>query len=143
MNARAFIDTSVFVYSLDRSATAAKRRIATDLIRDALQQRRSIISYQVIQEFLAVVTKKFAKSMTIADAGQYLDDVLEPLLSVQPPVEIFREALSLHSRYHLSWYDSSILAAASIADCAVIYSEDLQHGAKYGGVRVENPFRTL
>jgi predicted nucleic acid-binding protein len=141
MNAKAFIDTNIFLYSLDKTATAAKRRVASELIRDGLKRRRSVISYQVVQEFLNAATKKFAKSMTVAEGRDYLDDVLRPLLGVQPSFELFHEALRIHTHHQLSWYDSLIVAAATEAGCSVLYTEDLQHGAKFEGVRVENPFR--
>jgi predicted nucleic acid-binding protein len=33
-----------------------------------------------------------------------------------------------------------IIAAARLSDCDLLYSEDLNHGQDYGGIRVENPF---
>jgi predicted nucleic acid-binding protein len=53
---------------------------------------------------------------------------------------LFREALTIYKRHKLSWYDSLIMAAAVEAGCSVIYTEDMHHGAKIGGVRIENPF---
>jgi predicted nucleic acid-binding protein len=141
MSDRAFLDTNVFVYDIDALAPAAKRKIAHDLIRDALTQRRSVISYQVIQEFLSVATRKFSGSITITDAQLYVNTVFRPLLGVHSSVELFHEALDLGARYRLSWYDSLIVAAASQARCSVLYTEDLDHGAKIHGVRIENPFR--
>ena len=37
--------------------------------------------------------------------------------------------------------DALILATARLADCEVVYSEDLNASQDYDGVRVENPFR--
>jgi predicted nucleic acid-binding protein len=50
------------------------------------------------------------------------------------------EALTLHRRYSLSWYDSLIVSAASESQCKILYSEDLQDGQSFGGLKVRNPF---
>jgi predicted nucleic acid-binding protein len=141
MNGKSFLDTNIFVYNIDADAPKAKKNIAHQLIRDALTQHRSVVSYQVIQEFLAVATRKFSSSVTLPDARRYLETVLKPMLAVHSSVELFQDALDICSRYQLSWYDSLIVAAASEASCSVLYTEDLQHGAKINGVRIENPFR--
>jgi predicted nucleic acid-binding protein len=33
-----------------------------------------------------------------------------------------------------------MVAAALQADCAVLYTEDLQHGQKFGSLAIQNPF---
>jgi predicted nucleic acid-binding protein len=53
---------------------------------------------------------------------------------------LYAEALHLQHRYRLSWYDSLILAGAIEAQCSVLYSEDLQHGQRFGDLQIENPF---
>jgi predicted nucleic acid-binding protein len=141
MNGRSFLDTNIFVYDIDAEAPKAKKLVAYNLIRDALTQRRSVVSYQVIQEFLAVAIRKFASPVTPSNARRYLETVLKPMLAVHSSVELFHEALDIGARYQLSWFDSLVVAAASEASCSVLYTEDLQHGAKINGVRIENPFR--
>jgi predicted nucleic acid-binding protein len=69
-----------------------------------------------------------------------VNTVFRPLIVVNSSIELFREALGIHARHQISWYDSLIVAAASEAHCSILYTEDLQHGAKIGGVRIENPF---
>jgi predicted nucleic acid-binding protein len=49
-------------------------------------------------------------------------------------------AIELRQRYNVSYWDAAILTAARIMGCEVVYSEDLNAGQDYGGVRVENPF---
>jgi predicted nucleic acid-binding protein len=141
MNGKSFLDTNIFLYDIDVEAPKAKKNVAYSLIRDALTQHRSVVSYQVIQEFLAVGIRKFPVSVTVPDARRYLEAVLEPMLAVHSSVDLFQEALNIGSRYQLSWYDALIVAAASEASCSILYTEDLQHGAKINGVRIENPFR--
>ncbi len=139
MNARFFLDTNIFVYSFDRTA-AAKNRRATQLIREAVSTRKGIVSYQVVQEFFNLALRRFAEPMSVPEAEQYLGAVFRPLLAVQSSLALVSEALRLTDRYRLSWYDSLIVAAAIEGGCGVLYSEDLQHGHRFGQLKVENPF---
>jgi predicted nucleic acid-binding protein len=49
---------------------------------------------------------------------------------------------ALAERYRLSLYDAMIAAAALLAGCATLWSEDMQHGMTLDGrLRVVDPFR--
>ena len=50
-----------------------------------------------------------------------------------------REALAIRERIGLSYWDSAILAAASLSGCDIVYSEDLNAEQDYDGLRVDNP----
>ncbi len=139
MSDRFFLDTNIFVYSFDRSAPA-KARKAAQLIRDALTTQKGVISYQVVQEFFNVALKRFSQPMQAADAGQYLIAVFRPLLAVHSSQALYAEALVLHAQSGLSWYDSLIVSAAIQARCEILFSEDLQHGRRFGSLQVRNPF---
>jgi predicted nucleic acid-binding protein len=52
----------------------------------------------------------------------------------------FFSALERHARHGISHWDSLMVASALEAGCETIYSEDLNHGQDYGGVKVVNPF---
>jgi len=139
MSDRFFLDTNIFVYSFDHSA-AAKARKAAQLIRKALTTRKGIVSYQVVQEFYNVALRRFAQPMRQGDAEQYLATVFRPLLAIHSSQALYSEALRLQSQASLSWYDSIIVSAAIQAQCDVLFSEDLQHGQRFGSLRVTNPF---
>ena len=53
---------------------------------------------------------------------------------------IVKEAIRLARRYQVSYFDAQIIAAAKATGCPTLYSEDLNHGQDYDGVRVVNPF---
>jgi predicted nucleic acid-binding protein len=42
--------------------------------------------------------------------------------------------------HRLSIYDANILAAAELAGCKVVHSEDMQHGQRVGTLTISNPF---
>ena len=117
-----------------------KSEAALHLIRRAVSSRKGIVSYQVVQEFFNVALRRFAKPMSAADAEQYLATVFRPLLAVQSSQGLSSEALRLYDKHGFPWYDCLVLAAAIEGQCAVLYSEDLQHGQKVGPLRIENPF---
>jgi predicted nucleic acid-binding protein len=139
MSDKYFIDTNIFVYSFD-TENPAKNDIAKRLIADALEIGTGIISYQVIQEFLNVATQKFARPLTFKDSQRYLNVVLEPLCEVFSSPELFHKALEIMDQWKYTFYDSLIIAAALQADCAVIYTENLQHDQKIKDLTTKNPF---
>ena len=139
MSDRFFLDTNIFAYSLDKSAPKKAMR-AADLIRTAVETRRGIVSYQVVQEFLNVVLLKSTITMSHIDAEQYLETIFRPLLVVFPSLDLYAQALHLASRRRLPWYDSLIVASAIEGQCAVLFSEDFQNGQEFGNLRIENPF---
>jgi predicted nucleic acid-binding protein len=139
MSGRFFLDTNIFVYSFDTSSPK-KAEQATTLIRNALDTRGGIVSYQVVQEFFNVALRRFAKPMSSPDAEQYLSTTFRPLLSVHSSQALYGEALRIAARFKLPWYDSLIVASAIEGQCDVLYSEDFQHGQEFGKVTISNPF---
>jgi predicted nucleic acid-binding protein len=49
---------------------------------------------------------------------------------------------SVEQRFRLSFWDALVVAAAEVAGCDRLLTEDLQEGARYGPVTVVNPFTT-
>ena len=135
-----FFDSNVFVYLFDEAAPD-KRGIAQSLVRNAIETRSACISHQVVQETLNVLTRKFVRAPTSAHAQAFFEQFLLPLWQGKPCQALFTEALRLKSRYQFSFYDSLIVAAALEAGCKRLLSEDLQHGQRIEGLRIENPFR--
>jgi len=140
MSARFFLDTNVFVSSFDRAAPAKARR-ATQLIREALAASRGVVSYQVVQEFSSVALRRFTPPLSVDQVSQYLKTTFRPLLAIPSSMALFLEALRLSDRHRLRWYDSLIVSAALQSQCEVLYSEDFEHGQRFGDLVVENPFR--
>jgi predicted nucleic acid-binding protein len=75
-----------------------------------------------------------------ADAEQYLSTVFRPLLAMHSSRALYVEALNLCGQSGLSWYDSLIVSAAVQARCEILFSEDLQHGQRFGTLQVRNLF---
>jgi predicted nucleic acid-binding protein len=139
MTDRFFLDTSIFVYTFDRTEPR-KAALAQKLVRDGLASQKGVVSYQVVQEFLNVALRRFAQPMQPAEAERYITAVFRPLLAVHSSVALFAEALRIHGACAFSWFDSLVVASALQAQCGILYTEDLQHGQKIGPLRIVNPF---
>ena len=133
MNDKFFLDTNIFAYMFDARA-AQKAEKARRLIKEAVSTRKGVVSQQVVQEFFNLAFRKFQPPMTLAETEDYLSTVFQPLLVVQS-VQTYKEALQLHSRYRLPWYDSVIVAAARESGCEILYTEDFQHEQRFGELR--------
>jgi predicted nucleic acid-binding protein len=139
MSGRFFLDTNIFAYTFDAKAPA-KARKAAQLVRRAADTGQGIVSYQVVQEFFNVALRRFLEPMNVAEAEQYLITVFRPLLAVHSSPVLYAEALRIAGKHRIRWYDSLIVAGALEGQCETLYTEDLQHGWKIEGLRVENPF---
>ncbi|HWG16615.1 MAG TPA: PIN domain-containing protein [Acidobacteriaceae bacterium] len=139
MSGRTFVDTNIFIYSYD-ARDPVKQSKARQLIEDLMLEGTATVSYQVVHEFFQFALVKAAKRMSHRDAHIYLEEVFRPIASVPSTISLVSEAIRIQERYLLSWYDSLIVAAAQQAGCGVLYSEDLQHGQRFGDLTVRNPF---
>ena len=135
---KTFIDTNVLVYAHDTDA-GARHTTAKTLLAELWGNRNGSLSTQVLQEFYAVVTRKFKPPMPRAKAraivaayGEWCDVATEPQLIVA--------ASRLEEEHTLSSWDSLIVQAAIHAGADRLVSEDLQHGRRFGTLTVENPF---
>ena len=139
MSADYFLDTNILVYSFDKSVPEKMER-AQSLISDAIEGRRGIISWQVVQEFLNVARHKFENPMGLEDAVSYFRSVLQPLCTIHSDNEIFQLALSAQLETGYGFYDALIVAAAIKGKCAILFSEDLQDGREIRNTKIVNPF---
>ncbi|MBK6960927.1 MAG: PIN domain-containing protein [Gammaproteobacteria bacterium] len=134
-----FFDTNVFIYLFD-DADARKQAIAQSLVSRALAAGDAAISFQVVQETLHVLTRKFTRQVTPEVAAQILQNSLLPLWRVQPSPALYARALALQERYAFSFYDSLIIAAALEAGSQRLLTEDLHNGQQIDGLTIHNPF---
>ncbi len=127
----AFFDTNILIYAQQADGKADRAR--------ALFAGGGKISVQVLNEFSAVSRRKQRREWD--DIAEAISDVLAV---VDPPLaltlELHRAARTLAEDNHLSFYDALIVAAALEAGCNILYTEDMQHGRKFGGLVIVNPF---
>ena len=137
--ADAFLDTNVLLYAVSTEpAEADKARVARELVLTA----DWAWSAQGTAEFIHAGTRpRQPRPLTRGEALRWVETWMAfPMAAVDGALVI--EAARLAERFQTSQYDGQILAAARRMGCATIYSEDLNDGQDYGGVRVVNPFAT-
>jgi len=134
MHAEFFFDTSILLYAASSAKSEQSKRSKA---RDLLARDGGGLSVQVQAEFYVNATGKFKLPHDkVVGILESLDSY--PVLSITEAV--FWAALQIRGRYQLSYRDSAIIAAALELGCHTVYSEDLNHGQSYAGVRVINPF---
>ena len=139
MSVEDFIDTNVFIYQLE-GGDDGKAAVSERIIGEGIAGGTACISFQVVQECLNTALRKAEIKLSLEDMREYMESVLGPLLVVQSSLALYKAALDVRTRYRFGFYDSLIVAAALEAGCKRLYSEDLQHGQRIGGLTVRNPF---
>ena len=67
--------------------------------------------------------------------------IVGPLCTVAPlTTETHEKALAIAERHQLNIYDANIWAAAILAGCDTLYSEDMHAGLMIEGTTLQNPF---
>jgi predicted nucleic acid-binding protein len=141
MTARDFVDTNILIYAYDRDA-GDKHQVALDLVRRLWTEGNGSLSTQVLQEFYVNATAKNAKPISFSEARAVVSRYLVWHVEANAPQTILR-ASEIQERYRLSFWDALIIAAASKAAAAILYTEDLNHGQSIEGVKIINPFRAV
>jgi predicted nucleic acid-binding protein len=128
-------DSNVVIYAL--SDAPLKSKAAQFLI-----EQGGIISVQVLNEVAAIASRKMSKPWPVIGAEL---DIIRALCEVVPlTVETHDMGRHIAQRYKLSFYDSLIVAAAVLANCDILYSEEMQDGLKIGqNLSIQNPFQTI
>ena len=140
MKDKVFLDTNVFVYSVDSSPVLRnKRGIARELVRQHLKEASGVISIQVLQEFYQVSTHKIQTPLQTETALEYLH-YISVLETVHADFGLILRAIDLHHTHKISFWDALIVEAARTAGCSNLFSEDLQDGFQIGDMTVKNPF---
>lgn len=128
----AFFDTNILLYLLSGDPEKANRA-------ETLLANGGIISVQVLNEFAAVASRKLG--LSYPEIREILQTVRE-VCTVNPlTLEIHDLGLHVAERYGFSLYDALIVAAALLAQCGTLYSEDLQDGQVIDSrLIIRNPF---
>jgi len=129
---RPFFDTNVLIYAF----ASNDRRTA---VAESLLAQGGAVGVQNLNEFAAVASRNM--KMPWREIQQALSAIRALCPSPVPvTIKTHEAAVKIVAKHHYPIYDALVIAAAIASSCAILYSEDLQHGQGIGGVTVQNPF---
>lgn len=131
-----FVDTNILLYSFDKRVPAKQQR-ALELIEALGRAQRAVISTQVLIELFNNLTRKFkaqrhtASLMVSAFCHWHI---------VDSDMQLVMKAMARSAEQQVSIFDAMIIEAALRSGAATLYSEDMQHGQRFGPLTITNPF---
>lgn len=134
-----FVDTNILLYAEDRDAKG-KHPLARDLILQLWDDRDGVVSVQVLQEFYVNATRKLKKPLTNPKALEIVEQYLTWTV-VENTGALLTSAIRLQTKAQLSFWDAMVVQAAIETGCERLYSEDLNHGQRFGSLVILNPFK--
>ncbi|MGA2027043.1 MAG: PIN domain-containing protein [Syntrophobacteraceae bacterium] len=103
MRGKIFLDTNIFVYSIDSSAEQKeKRNVARKLVKTHIREDSGVISIQVIQEFFQVATTKIRAPISVEDALEFMH-YMASLQIVTPDFDMVVAAARIHQKHSISF----------------------------------------
>jgi predicted nucleic acid-binding protein len=139
MSDKCFVDTNILVYAHDFT-TGAKHQRAQALIESLWSSEAGVLSTQVLQELCVSLRRKAARPLSIEETRRLIEDYSRWEVVVNTAESVL-QALTIETRYKISFWDALIVQAAGSSGATVLYSEDLAEEQSYGSVRVVNPLR--
>ena len=136
MSDKIFIDTNVFIYSLDRY-DRSKRQKARSILKLIREKHSGVISTQVMQEFYVAATKKMQGDPIIIKGILTQLSNFE-IVTISP--ELIYSAIDCSILNRVGFWDALIISAAASSNCKEIWTEDLNHDQVIQGVHIKNPF---
>jgi predicted nucleic acid-binding protein len=133
-----FVDTNIIVYAHDPTA-GQKHAAALTLLQNLWESGAGRISIQVLQECYAALTRKAPKLLK-PDAVIALIEDFATWEVYAPTATDVVAATRLATKHVVSIWDAMIVQAALASRCSILWSEDWQHGRRFGTLTVRNPF---
>jgi predicted nucleic acid-binding protein len=91
-----------------------------------------------VEELFVNLTRKVPKPLPAGEVASLVEDISAWTIHSPGPGDVL-SAIELHERVGISFWDAMILTSARTLGCRTLYSEDLNAGQTYDGVRVVNP----
>jgi predicted nucleic acid-binding protein len=137
MRDRIFLDTNFLVYTADIHNRAKQKKAQELFVRITIDDF-PVISTQVLQEFYNTATKKL--NMFPATAKTLVHN-FSKRETITITSNIIEQAIDINIHNQISFWDSLIVAAAEMAHCSILLSEDLNDSQIIRGIKIINPFK--
>ena len=144
-----FLDTNIFIYALtepkekNKKEDLPKRVVALKLLTKLFNENNIVVSVQVLNELHFNMIGKF--KLDDALVTQTIEENVFAVASVENlTVQVYAKAFKVRQKYHVSYWDSLVVASALESGCTTLYSEDMQDNLVIeNSLTVINPFRNL
>ena len=133
-----FFDTNILIYAID-GRFAQKQTRAIALYAQAVKDRSFVISTQVLVEFFNAATKGKQPMLQRHEAQSQVSALARQRVIPTTASRVV-SAMAYAERYQMPWFDALMVDAAVSAGASTLYSEDMQHGQRFGELTVVNPF---
>ncbi|MCP4105113.1 MAG: PIN domain-containing protein [Desulfobacteraceae bacterium] len=131
---KTFAEVLIYLYSEDEQD---KRDISLNIVK----KQKNIISTQVINEVVSVLHRKM--KLDCSEINNVFGELLNAFILKLVDGNTIKSALSILERYSYSYWDSLIIASALENNCAILYTEDMQHNQLIEKtLKIVNPFST-
>ncbi len=139
MSAAEFLDSNILTCTDDHDAPG-KQAMALSIVETAQTNRTGFVSTQVLEEYFVATTTKLRVAAEIARRKVELFAELNVVLITADDV---LSAIDFYRLHQISFWDALLVQTALRAGCTKLLTESLQHGRRFGGLVIHNPFAAL
>jgi predicted nucleic acid-binding protein len=133
MSDKITLDSNILIYAFANN-NDFRKSIAIDIIAKC-----NIISIQAVNETSYILLKKF--KLPIDQLEQVIQFMKNQFKISSLSANILDQTISIYNKYHFSFWDSMMIAAALENHCSIIFTEDLSHDQLIENrLRIVNPF---
>jgi predicted nucleic acid-binding protein len=133
-----FADTNLLVYAMDPTEIR-KRHHIKDFLNQIIDHHTLVLSPQSLNEFYRVVTEK--RDLVPRNDAQLLVWAWSEFCTAPYDIQVTQKAWQIQAQHGFAWWDSMLLASASLAGCELFLSEDMQHESTVDGLTILSPFK--
>ena len=131
-----FFDTNVLVYCTD-TRDKKKQDQALQLVKQASLNGEGIVSTQVLIELYQALGRK----LRVPDVQRLaLIKAYTAWPVIDSDLALVTAAMEKSVRFQISIFDAMVVEAALRSGATTLYSEDMQHGQRFGELTLINPF---
>ena len=135
-----FVDTNLLLY---RVSLDPKERFKQEIAAEILHRGDLCLSTQVRQELYVQATRPSRCDALTHGEAVCLIESWKRFPVIEGSIHLLDAALAARERWQISYWDAAIIEAARIAGCDTVFSEDLNDGQDFDGVKVFNPFKSV
>ena len=137
----AFVDTNIVLcdFSKENNGDPSKTAVANELVERLIRTAMILLSAQVLNEFISVAMRKVNPPMTLDEVIGIVTRLSRcAALPIDAP--LVQLAMARVYQSQIRYWDALIVGAAIRSGATTLYTEDMQHGMRYGNLQLINPF---